>query len=97
MPHWHVEVNGDPGTTRTPNILIRSQVLYPVELRDRYSFDSGSENGSQHAVTFLTSCLHVFIRPQSGDLSQVLYPVELQDRGSVIAIRKTVRKRLPFP
>jgi hypothetical protein len=27
---------GDPGTTRTPNILIRSQVLYPVELRDRW-------------------------------------------------------------
>ena len=26
---------GDPGRTRTPNILIRSQVLYPVELRDR--------------------------------------------------------------
>jgi hypothetical protein len=27
---------GDPGKTRTPNILIRSQVLYPVELRDRW-------------------------------------------------------------
>lgn len=27
--------NGDPGRTRTPNNLIRSQVLYPVELRDR--------------------------------------------------------------
>ncbi len=27
--------NGDPGRTRTPNPLIRSQVLYPVELRDR--------------------------------------------------------------
>jgi hypothetical protein len=27
---------GDPGRTRTPNILIRSQVLYPVELRDRW-------------------------------------------------------------
>jgi hypothetical protein len=26
---------GDPGRTRTPNPLIRSQVLYPVELRDR--------------------------------------------------------------
>ena len=25
---------GDPGRTRTTNILIRSQVLYPVELRD---------------------------------------------------------------
>lgn len=26
---------GDPGRTRTCNILIRSQVLYPVELRGR--------------------------------------------------------------
>ena len=26
---------GDPGRTRTPNLLIRSQLLYPVELRDR--------------------------------------------------------------
>ena len=42
---------GDPGRTRTPNILIRSQVLYPVELRDR---------------------------------------------GSVITVRKTVRKPLTF-
>lgn len=59
---------GDPGTTRTPNILIRSQVLYPVELRDRDSSDSGSKNGSQHASTFLTSCLYVFIPRQSRDL-----------------------------
>ena len=26
---------GDPARTRTPNLLIRSQLLYPVELRDR--------------------------------------------------------------
>ena len=26
---------GDPGRTRTPNPLLRRQVLYPVELRDR--------------------------------------------------------------
>ena len=26
---------GDPLRTRTPNLLIRSQLLYPVELRDR--------------------------------------------------------------
>lgn len=29
--------NGDPGRTRTLNILIRSEVLYPVELPDRCS------------------------------------------------------------
>ena len=27
------EKNGAPGGIRTPNLLIRSQVLYPVELR----------------------------------------------------------------
>ncbi len=26
-------VNGDPGGIRTPDLLIRSQVLYPAELR----------------------------------------------------------------
>ena len=30
--HWK---NGDSGRTRTPNLLIRSQLLYPVELRNR--------------------------------------------------------------
>ena len=28
-------VNGAPGKIRTPNLLIRSQTLYPVELRAR--------------------------------------------------------------
>ena len=27
--------NGAPGKTRTPNLLIRSQTLYPIELRAR--------------------------------------------------------------
>lgn len=30
-----LEISGDPAGTRTPNLLIRSQLLYPVELRDR--------------------------------------------------------------
>ena len=29
------EVNGGPGATRTPDLLIRSQMLYPTELRVR--------------------------------------------------------------
>ena len=29
------EKNGAPGKTRTPNLLIRSQTLYPIELRAR--------------------------------------------------------------
>ena len=36
MVHWHKFVKfGDPTRTRTPNLLIRSQLLYPVELWDR--------------------------------------------------------------
>ena len=31
------EAFGDSGRTRTPNLLIRSQLLYPVELRNRGS------------------------------------------------------------
>ncbi len=59
------ERSGDPGTTRTPNILIRSQVLYPVELRGRDPSDNGSENGSQVLPIFLPFCFHYFIRPKS--------------------------------
>ena len=29
------EKNGAPGKIRTPNLLIRSQTLYPIELRAR--------------------------------------------------------------
>jgi choline monooxygenase len=34
---------GDPARTRTPNLLIRSQLLYPVELRDRTRADVASQ------------------------------------------------------
>ena len=34
---WLIEIIGAPGKIRTPNLLIRSQVLYPVELRARRS------------------------------------------------------------
>ena len=33
--HRNFLKNGDPGRTRTPNLLIRSQLLYPVELQDQ--------------------------------------------------------------
>ncbi len=32
MPQTLVDI-GAPGETRTPNLLIRSQMLYPIELR----------------------------------------------------------------
>jgi hypothetical protein len=34
-PIW----SGGPGEGRTPNLLLRRQALYPVELRDRQYFD----------------------------------------------------------
>jgi hypothetical protein len=33
--------NGDSGRTRTPNLLIRSQLLYPVELRNHFGDATG--------------------------------------------------------
>ena len=32
--HYTARQHGDSGRTRTPNLLIRSQLLYPVELRN---------------------------------------------------------------
>ncbi len=40
MNSYDIEIHaefGDPGGARTPNPLLRRQVLYPVELRDRRS------------------------------------------------------------
>jgi hypothetical protein len=40
--------NGAPGETRTPNLLIRSQTLYPIELRalgEARSSREGAEPG----------------------------------------------------
>ena len=31
-PHFSVVSSGDPGEIRTPDLLIRSQTLYPAEL-----------------------------------------------------------------
>src|SRR5690242_9897961 len=34
-PGWTPYLNGAPGGTRTPDLLVRSQTLYPTELRAR--------------------------------------------------------------
>ena len=39
--HRKRRTNGDSGRTRTPNLLIRSQLLYPVELRNRFDNATG--------------------------------------------------------
>jgi hypothetical protein len=36
-------VNGVPGETRTPNLLIRSQTLYPIELRAHNIYELHNE------------------------------------------------------
>jgi|SRR4051794_6839142 hypothetical protein len=36
LPSCATSRNGVPGETRTPNLLIRSQTLYPIELRAHY-------------------------------------------------------------
>ena len=38
--------NGAPGEIRTPDPLIRSQVLYPAELRARVEINAGNACGS---------------------------------------------------
>jgi hypothetical protein len=42
-------LNGAPGETRTPNLLIRSQTLYPIELRaQNWRQYLKSHKGSRH-------------------------------------------------
>ncbi len=40
-------VNGAPEEIRTPDRLVRSQVLYPTELRARFFVLNGGEGGSR--------------------------------------------------
>ena len=42
--------NGDPGRTRTCNLLIRSQLLYPVELRNRKVVISENFFKTRHSI-----------------------------------------------
>ena len=45
---WRPSVScGDPGRIRTLNLLIRSEVLYPVELQSRLLPPKGSANVAQ--------------------------------------------------
>jgi hypothetical protein len=42
LPLWnvnHFDRAAVPGGIRTPNLLIRSQLLYPVELQTLWNFD----------------------------------------------------------
>ena len=45
-PPQHAGVFGTPGETRTPNLLIRSQTLYPIELRVHVVGSDCGHNGS---------------------------------------------------
>ena len=50
---------GGPGVTRTRNTSLRRRMLYPIELRDRDSFDSGSDDGSQRLPPLLACCYFI--------------------------------------
>ena len=51
----------DPGRIQTCNLLIRSQMLYSVELRDRFSFDGAKVRHffyvANYFAVFLLKCL----------------------------------------
>ena len=68
---------GDPGRNRTLSLLIRSQLLYPVELRGRKTVRKTVWKNLLlvKPLNFKANfCLDPTIR------SQLLYPVELSDR-----------------
>ena len=47
LSHWN---NGAPERSRTPNLLIRSQALYPVELRARIGLTGSREGGNNYST-----------------------------------------------
>ena len=53
------DVNGAPGTIRTSDPQIRSLVLYPAELRARFSFGSSGHQGPIPPRAFGVHCLQV--------------------------------------
>ena len=78
--------NGAPGKIRTPNPLIRSQVLYPVELRARggngIQVHTGRGNGFERSSGAETACLPH--RGRDASLQQMGAAVNgYPDRGSV--------------
>ena len=61
------EVNGTPGGTRTPDLLLRRQLLYPAELLAHFY---GAGDGNRTRVSSLEGwCSTIELHPQSPDLT----------------------------
>ena len=73
-----VRCNGAPGEIRTPDRLVRSQVLYPTELRARFTFIVLT--GITARTVFQTGAPGEIRTPDRLVRSQVLYPTELRAR-----------------
>ena len=48
--------DGDPARTRTPNLVLRRHLLYPVELRDRLAGDLVRISGSVYRFPLDRKC-----------------------------------------
>jgi hypothetical protein len=56
LVHLYILLNGDPGRSRTCNLLLRRQLLYPVELRDHWNLtavNSISQNLSRESKSII--------------------------------------------
>ena len=79
-PGMPLELSGAPGGTRTPGLLIRSQALYPAELRARTNL----------IITAVTAETEIKLR--IGDLGQARQLVEAQ--GFHIAVPEVFEKNV---
>ena len=68
-PAWRLHSIGGPGGIRTPDLLVRSQTLYPAELRShisavfqQQSYYTGKGMCCQH---FFIKKMHFFVRTAS--------------------------------
>jgi hypothetical protein len=55
------QMNGAPGKIRTPNLLIRSQTLYPIELRAR-GRRAGSAGRVRKLIKGAALCKDIYAR-----------------------------------
>ena len=88
----HFPKYGVPGETRTPNLLIRSQTLYPIELRAQYKFRwSGRRDSNSRPQPWQGCALPTELRPQcgAGEGSRTPTPKALDPKSSASASSAT--------
>ena len=79
-----IEENGAPGGIRTPDLLVRSQTLYPAELRARRNADSVplDYDTAVSTSTALSGNFIVAISPGLRRNSSALSSVTIQPLGA---------------